>query len=162
MIVGSRTLLRLRKVSALPATMVRSYSSAAAEEYHSLNDQALHSLENPVQFQGEKAPVFDATSSNERRFVPFEIKELSFKCGMGFLGIGVLDNMYHFSFLSEIFAAGFVLNWAYRTMTIMGSTVRKIELNSDGKTVTVTPRIGNEWNAKISDFRKLKHEKDLI
>ena len=115
-----------------------------------------------MKFQGDKAPVFDSTSSTERRFVPFEIKELSFKCGMGFMGAGVIDYMYHLGIYSELFMAGFVLNWVYRTATIMGSTVRKIELNSDGKTVTVTPRIGNAWNAKIGDFRKLKHEKELI
>ena len=47
-------------------------------------------------------------------------------------------------------------------MTIMTSTVRKIELHKDGKTVTVTPRIGSAWDAKISDVQKLKHEKELV
>ena len=38
-------------------------------------------------FDGEKAAIFDATSVTERRFVPYELKELTFKCGMGFMGV---------------------------------------------------------------------------
>ena len=113
-------------------------------------------------FQGEKASVFDATSTNERRFVPHEIKELSFKCGMGFMGTMVWEYMYGFGLFSELFAAGFVVNWCYRSLSIMTATVRKIELHRDGKTVTVTPRVGSPWDAKIQDITKLKHEKELV
>ena len=70
--------------------------------------------------------------------------------------------MYHFEIYSEIAAAAFVLNWAYKSMSIMTSTVRKIELHRDGKTVTVTPRIGSAWDCKITDVRKLKNEKELV
>ena len=44
----------------------------------------------------------------------------------------------------------------------MSSSIRKIELHQDGRTVTVTPRIGNAWDVKISQVQKLKHEKDLV
>ncbi len=87
--------------------------------------------------------------------MPFELKELTFKCGMGAMGVFCWDYMYHMGFYSEIAAAAFVLNWAYKSMTIMGSTVRKIELHKDGKTLTVTPRIGSSWDVKISEVRKL-------
>ena len=50
----------------------------------------------------------------------------------------------------------------YRVGTIMTSSVRKIELHRDGRTVTVTPRIGSAFDAKVSDVRKLQHEKELI
>ena len=155
----SRNLLRLNKNSTasrmLPSMAARCYSSAASDEYHSLNDQMLHELQNPVAFQGEKAAVFDSTDIQERRFVPFELKELTFKCGMGAMGVFCWDYMYHMGFYSEVAAAAFVLNWAYKSMTIMGSTVRKIELHKDGKTLTVTPRIGSAWDVKISEVRKL-------
>ena len=62
----------------------------------------------------------------------------------------------------EIAAASFALNWAYKSMMIMSSTVRKIELHKDGKTVTIHPRIGSAMDVKISDVQKLKHEKDLV
>ena len=113
-------------------------------------------------FDGDKAAIFDATSVTERRFVPFELKELTFKCGMGFMGVQVWDYMYHLGIYSEIAAAAFVLNWAYKSVSIMSSTVRKIELHRDGRTVTVTPRIGSAWDCKITDVRKMKNEKELV
>ena len=78
------------------------------------------------------------------------------------MGVFVWDYMLQFGIYSELFAAGFVANWMYKTITIMSSTVRKIELHQDGKTVTVTPRIGSPMDVKISQVQKLKHEKDLI
>ena len=163
MFVGSRTLMRLSKQRALPTLVSRAaYSTTAADDYHSLDDQLFHEMANPVAFQGDKAAIFDAEQSRERRFVPFEIKELTFKCSMGCMGVFVWDYMLQFGIYSELMAAGFVANWMYKTITIMSSTVRKIELHQDGKTVTVTPRIGSPMDVKISQVQKLKHEKDLI
>ena len=73
-----------------------------------------------------------------------------------------LDYMYHFDLLSESITLAFAFHWVYRSMSLMTATVRKIELHKDGKTVTVTPRIGSAWDAKITDVQKLKHEKDLV
>ena len=162
MLFASRNLYRLSKAQKVMPIASRTFSAAASEEYHSLNDQMLHELQNPVAFQGDKAAVFDSSETTERRFVPFEIKELTFKCSMGCMGVFVWDYMYHFGFYSEMAAAAFVLNWAYKSVSIMTATVRKIELHKDGKTVTITPRIGSAWDAKISDVQKLKHEKALI
>ena len=163
MMFASRTMLRLSKQRVVPSLVAsRAFSAAAADEYHSLNEQAVHSLENPVAFSGDKAAVFDSTQTSERRFVPYEIKEVSFKCGMGFMGVFAFGYIQNFGLLSDLMAAAFVGNWVYRTVTIMGATVRKIELHRDGKTVTVTPRIGAAWDAKISDITKLKHEKELV
>ena len=159
MLVASRTLLRLSKQQkSLPSYLARaaySTSSAQSDDYHSLDDQLFYEVSNPVAFDGDKAAIFDATSIKERRFVPFELKELSFKCGMGFMGSMVWGYMYNLGIYSEVAAAAFVLNWAYKSVSIMSSTVRKIELHKDGKTVTVTPRIGQPWACKIADVRKL-------
>ena len=119
-------------------------------------------MSNPVAFQGDKAAIFDSTQTAERRFVPFEIKELSFKCSMGIMGVQVWDYMWHLGMLSEGIALAFAFQWVYQSMNIMTATVRKIELHKDGKTVTVTPRIGSAWDAKITDVQKLKNEKDLV
>ena len=157
--------MRLGRTQPSRITMMANarYSTASAnEEYHSLDDQLLHKLHNKVAFHGDKAAVFDSSSTAERRFVPFEIKELSIKCGMGIMGVWVWDYMYHLDFFSEAFAAAFALNWAYKATMIMTSTIRKIELHNCGKLVTVTPRVGSPWEVKISEVRKLKHEKELI
>ena len=94
--------------------------------------------------------------------MPYEIKTLSFKCSMGIGGVWVWDYMYNFGFYSEIFAGAFALNWMYKATMIMTSTIRKVELHRDGKQATITPRIGSAWTCKISDVRKLQHEKELI
>lgn len=168
MIVGSRTLLHLsRKQVANKSLLYRvaagNYSTAAAsDEYHSLNDQLFHEMQNPVAFNGDKAAIFDNTECKERRFVPFEIKEVSFKCGMGIMGALVWSYTLPLGVVGELAASAFALNWMYRSLTIMSSTVRKIELHKDGRTVTVTPRVGSSFDVKISAVQKLKHEKDLV
>ena len=169
MIVGSRTLHHLSKRTPNPTLLSRvasaSYASASAtsDEYHSLNDQLFHEMQNPVSFQGgDKAAIFDSTECQERRFVPFEIKEVSFKCGMGIAGTMFWEYMYCTGLFGEVVAASFALNWVYRTVSIMSATVRKVELHKDGRTVTVTPRIGSAFDCKISDVQKLKHEKELV
>ena len=167
MIVGSRTFHRLstkapNSVFARVASANYSSASAGSDEYHSLNDQLFHEMQNPVAFQGEKAAIFDSTENQERRFVPFEIKEVSFKCGMGIMGTMVVEYMWNMGLPAEILAASFALNWMYRSVTIMTSTVRKVELHKDGRTVTVTPRVGGAFDCKISDVQKLSHEKELV
>ena len=55
MIVGARTFLQLTKKSptllAMPTRIAAaSYSTASSDEYHSLNDQLFHEMQNPVAF----------------------------------------------------------------------------------------------------------------
>ena len=47
-------------------------------------------------------------------------------------------------------------------MSIMGSSVRKVDLHKDGKHVTLHPRIGNAFTVKISAIEKQEHEKSLV
>ena len=162
MIVGSRTLMRLSK-SSRPMMSRAAYSTSASDEYHTLDDQLFHEMQNPVAFQGDKAAIFDSTEISERRFVPFEIKELTFKSAMGAAGAMTVNFMIPIPFFGGVLIpAGFTLNWAFKSMLIMTSTVRKIDLHKDGKTVTIHPRIGSAMDVKISDVQKMKHEKDLI
>ena len=44
----------------------------------------------------------------------------------------------------------------------MGSTVRKIELHPDGKTVSFYPAVASKFDVAIKDIKKLKHEKNLL
>ena len=94
--------------------------------------------------------------------MPYELKELSFKCGMGLMGVMVIDYNTSLNFYSEVAAAAFALNWVYKATQMMTSTIRKVELHRDGKTVTITPRLGSPWDVKISEVSKLEHEKSLV
>ena len=107
--------------------MRRLYSSATRDDYESLD--TLYVPAYPVQFQGNKAVVFDATETKERRFVPYEIKEATFKNGMGFAGVSILGYTTGLTDAFSLWAAGFAINWAYRSFSYMAFTVRKIELN---------------------------------
>ena len=107
--------------------MRRLYSSATQDEYQSLG--ALYAPVHKVEFQGNTAVVFDSTETKEKRFVPYEIKETTFKNGMGFVGVSMFGYCLPIGDVFSIWAAGFALNWVYRTYSYMAFTVRKIELN---------------------------------
>ena len=68
MFIGSRTFLRLSKKTPAMLSMpsrvaAASYSTASTDEYHSLNDQLFHEMQNPIAFQGDKAAIFDSTNN---------------------------------------------------------------------------------------------------
>ena len=115
-----------------------------------------------VEFQGNSAVVFDATETKEKRFVPYEIKEITFKNGLGFAGVSMFGYVVPLGDLFSVWAAGFALNWIYRSYSYMAFTVRKIELNKDGRSVTMHPRIGSAFTAQIKDVEKQRHEKSLV
>ena len=76
----SNRLSLLRVHSSLP--MRRLY--ATSEEFKTLN-HAQYTPAHPVTFT-DKLTIFDSTFSKERKFVPYEIKETTFKNVMGICG----------------------------------------------------------------------------
>ena len=57
----------------------RLFSASAQESYHSLDDQHYYTPVNKVQFNGSKFTVFNGDGLKERKFVPFEFKEITAK-----------------------------------------------------------------------------------
>ena len=123
---------------------------SSASGYHDLNDHVYYVPERPVTFAGDKLAVFDNNSTKERRYAPFETKEITFKNAMGFAGTMVWDHMHPMGLLTEVVAVGWVVNWAWSSWKLLSSTVRLVELHKDGKNVTVHPRIGSSFVVKIS------------
>ena len=123
---------------------------SSASSYHNLDDHVYYVPERPVTFTGDKFAVFDNNSTKERRYAPFEIKEITFKNVMGFAGTMVWDHMHPMGLLTEVVAVGWVVNWAWSSWKLLSSTVRLVELHKDGKNVTVHPRIGSSFVVKIS------------
>ena len=123
---------------------------STASGYHNLDDHVYYVPERPVTFTGDKLAVFDNNSTKERRYAPFEIKEITFKNAMGFAGTMVWDHMHPMGLFTEVVAVGWVLNWAWSSWKLLSSTVRLVELHKDGKNVTVHPRIGSSFVVKIS------------
>ena len=123
---------------------------SSASGYHNLDDHVYYVPERPVTFTSDKFAVFDNNSTKERRYAPFEIKEITFKNVMGFAGTMVWDHMHPMGLLTEVVAVGWVVNWAWSSWKLLSSTVRLVELHKDGKNVTVHPRIGSSFVVKIS------------
>ena len=123
---------------------------SSASGYHNLDDHVYYVPERPVTFTSDKFAVFDNNSTKERRYAPFEIKEITFKNVMGFAGTMVWDHMHPMGLLTEVVAVGWVVNWAWNSWKLLSSTVRLVELHKDGKNVTVHPRIGSSFVVKIS------------
>lgn len=133
----------------------------ASSEYHSL-DHAVYEPAHPVSFKNNRLSVFDNRTTSEARYAPFALKETSFKHAMGFAGTMVWDHLHPMGFYTELAAAGWALSWAYQSWTLLGSSVRHVELHNDGKTVTLHPSLGSSFDAKIKDIKKLAHEKTLV
>jgi hypothetical protein len=135
---------------------------ASTSDYHSLNDQVFYAPRNEVAFAGDRFAVFDNSNPTERRFAPYVMKELAFKNVMGLGGTCFILHMcpyYVFLYPTLPFWLG---NWAYQSWNVMSNAVRQVELHKDGKSVTLHPIIGNPFDAKIKDIKKLENEKSLV
>ena len=93
--------------------------------------------------------MFDSEKIKERRFVPYEIKETSFKAVGGICGFTVLNHVHPLLMhgWTELAVAAFAVNWVYMCSNYMLRTVRRIDLHKDGRTITVHPRIGSSYTA---------------
>ena len=111
---------------------------------------------------GETFTVFDGDDVKERRFVPFELKEIGFKYAL-ISGL-MWTNNYCFigSLLIDMAATLAVISGATHMVRLMSASVSQIGLHRDGKSVTITPRLGRPFTVKIKDIRKLRDEKDLV
>ena len=154
MMLSSRVVLRLQP--ALPIR--RLYSSA--QDFHTIGAQSLYQPQNPVNFNGrDKLTIFDSTTK-EKTKIPYEIKETTFKNGLGFLGFAILGYLPAPVMFAELFAIssyvcmiGFPLNWLRMTTGYYSAALDKIELHRDGKTVTFRSRYGS-LTANIKDIEK--------
>ena len=111
---------------------------------------------------GETFTVFDGNDVKERRFIPYELKEIGFKYS---LISGLLwTNNYCFCIdpMLDIAASLAMVTGAGHAIRLMSASVSRIGLHRDGKSVTLVPRIGSPFTVKIKDIRKLRDEKDLV
>ena len=69
---------------------------------------------------------------------------------MGMAGTLVIDNMFPMGMLTQLVCAGWCFNWAFSSYQYMSSAIAKVELHKDGKSVTITPKFGSAFTAKIS------------
>jgi hypothetical protein len=139
---------------------MRLFSSSA--EYVNVGSAAVYEPVNKVEFVNSRSVVFGSEGSKETRYVPWLIKEHTFKHSFGFMGACVVGHIFPVGNLASLFAMGFVGNWARRCTQILQGCVNKIELHEDGETVTLYQNLGKSFDAKISDIKKVEHEKAFV
>jgi hypothetical protein len=139
---------------------MRLFSSSA--EYVNVGSAAVYEPVNKVEFVNSRSVVFGSEGSKETRYVPWLIKEHTFKHSFGFMGACVVGHIFPVGNLASLFAMGFVGNWARRCTQILQGCVNKIELHEDGETVTLYQNLGKSFDAKISDIKKIEHEKAFV
>merc|ERR1711939_1063364 len=114
---------------------VRFYSSSS--EYVNMSGGASYEPTNRVSFTDGRSTIFGSEGSTETRYVPWAIKEHTFKHGMGFMGANVVGYLFPVGSLGSIAGMCFMANWARRCTQILTRCVNKIELHEDGQTVTM-------------------------
>ena len=99
--------------------------STAADEYHSLDDHLFYVPHRPVDFQGApKLTLFDNVNGvSERRFAPFELKEMTFKNFMGFSFSVIMDHFSMFAGFTPLILSGWCLNWSYGCYKMLNTSI---------------------------------------
>jgi hypothetical protein len=138
---------------------------SADYESLSVDGAGLYSPVNAVPIQGDKFTVFDGASHTETRYVPWEVKEHVFKHSMGIMGTATMAHvcpMIIAPWVGQLACAGFMANMTCRIGAILTRCIRRVELHADGQTVTMHSTTGKTVTAKITDIKKLRHEKTLV
>jgi hypothetical protein len=154
MFTQARTLSKFRSPMAM-----RLFSSA---DYVNVSNAATYQPVNKVYFVNSRSMVFGSEGTSETRYVPWLIKEHTFKHAFGFMGACVVGHIFPVGNLASLFAMGFCGNWAFRCTQILSNCVNKIELHEDGQTVTMYKNLGQSFDVKISDIKKMEHEKAFV
>ena len=87
------------------------------------------------------------------KYVPYEVKETSFKNAFGLCCVAMFDVLFHPGNLVYSVGAGyFAINWFYRVFGLLSRAVVKIELHHDGETVTLTYKTGIKKTVLIKNI----------
>ena len=81
---------------------------------------------------------------------------------MGFCGTLAIDHFLMAGVFTQVALAGWCVNWSWQVYQLMSTSVHTVELHDDGKSVTLHPRMGSAFKARISDIQKQRHEKTLV
>lgn len=93
--------------------MPRRLFSATQADYKDLHEEMFYTPERKLNFGAEsKMTIFHHEGTNQT-IAPFEIKEATTKCGLGFFGALFIDKFMGLSFFYPYIGGFFALNWIY-------------------------------------------------
>ena len=77
------------------------------------------------------------SETQERKFVPFEVKEAGIKAAVGFVSINMMSIILPLDGAYSAVSMFLVLNYGYQCWNFMGNAVTKMELLDNGKQVSL-------------------------
>ena len=156
-------LQRVRQ-SMLGSATKRFFAAASADGYTTIDHDKWYTPVNQPSFSGKGLTVFNADDCKERRFVPWEIKEATFKNGMGLVCVCMLDILIPLGPTYSVAQMFFCLNYSWTAFSLMSNAVTKVDLLDDGKRVNLTfgRFTGKEVTVAIKDISKVHHERTLV
>ena len=110
------------------------FFAAAAADYQSINNERWYTPQNPVNGN----VIFNGEDVQERRFVPWEVKEATFKNGMGIVGTYMLSLYLPLGYFYMASNTFFCVNYSYQVIRMMSNAVTKMELMQGGTQVRLT------------------------
>ena len=133
-------------------------------DYQSISQEKWYSPNNKVEFTNKKFTVFSAEDCKEKRFVPWEVKESTFKNMMGIVGVNMVNMVLPLGPTLTIASAIFAGNYVYTIFNLMNNAVTKVELHEDGQRVVLTfgRTHGRQETVNIRDISKAQHERSLV
>ena len=143
---------------------IRAFATATNQGYTPIDHDKWYKPERQPQFSGKALTIFNSDDCKERRFVPWEIKEATFKNGLGVVGVYMLDVLFPLGPAFSLAQAFFCFNYAFTSWGLMSNAVTKVDLHDDGKRVNLTfGRTGGKtMTVNIKDIQKVKHERALV
>ena len=117
-----------------------------------------------MSFSGKSLTVFNGEGLYKKAQFPWKVKEIGAKTVFYSGLVLIWDLIFPFGSLWSLAQGGIIANQSYNLYKLYGNAVTKIELLDDGRKVTLYfgKLRARAQTVKISDIRKLEHERTLV
>ena len=134
----------------------RLFSAASSANYESVSSEIWYTPERKVDFTNKAVTVFNADKATERRYVPFEYKELMITNGLGIFGVHLAGLVLDTNIGGSVGMGFFMFNYIYKTFNLANNSITKLELLESGTQVRLTfGKIqGKQLTVNIRDIKK--------
>ena len=147
-----------------PMMSARLFSTAAAGDYTTIQQDRFYTPQRPVDFTNKELTVFDGKSVTERKFVPWEVKEAGIKNGFGLVGTYCASLLFPMGNMWGACNLFILANYCRVSWGFLSNAVTKVDLLSNGRQVNFTfgRWSGSVVTVDIKDIKKLDNERTLV
>merc|ERR1719263_2212896 len=112
----SRVLLRRNNIMMMRQSQ-RCFASAAGG-YESVSSENWYSPERKVDFVNKSSTIFDADRTKERKYTPWEFKELAITNRLGLFGVNLAGMIVDLNVMHSAGMGFFACNYIYKTFNL--------------------------------------------